>query len=265
MTPRAVPRRTPIIDFHAHPGVASAYEKVRAQFLPMLKEARSHGVDWICISTLADFAPSPTIQQLRESNDSTLRLMEEFPDAVIGLCYANPLCAEDSVKEISRCIDAGMGGIKLLTATACSDSRVDPIAWHAAELGVPILQHAWYKVDDQEARESTPADVATLAARCPKTMLVMAHLTGGGERGISDLIPHPNVHVDTCGSEPEAGVTELAVRKLGARRLIFGTDSGGRGYAASLGKVLGAKLTAKQKELILGGNAARLLARRLGR
>ncbi len=37
-----------------------------------------------------------------------------------------------------------------------------------------------------------------------------------------------------------------------------------RDQAWRLGKVLGARITAKQKAMILGGNAARLLARRLG-
>jgi predicted TIM-barrel fold metal-dependent hydrolase len=44
---------------------------------------------------------------------------------------------------------------------------------------------------------------------------------------------------------------------------VFGTDASGRGYAAALGKVLGAKITAKERALILGGNAARLLQGRL--
>jgi predicted TIM-barrel fold metal-dependent hydrolase len=52
------------------------------------------------------------------------------------------------------------------------------------------------------------------------------------------------------------------VRKLGGRRVVFGTDASGRGYGAALGKVYGARLPARVKALILGGNAARLLARR---
>ena len=55
------------------------------------------------------------------------------------------------------------------------------------------------------------------------------------------------------------------MRNLGARRVLFGTDASGRGYAAALGKVLGAKLSARDRALILGGNAARLLQGRLPR
>jgi hypothetical protein len=152
-----------------------------------------------------------------------------------------------------------MRGIKLLVSCPASDVRVDPIAVRAAELRAPILQHSWYKRDGQMPNESTPADVAALAARHPWTQIVMAHLTGCNERGLADIAPYPNVSVDTSGSEPEAGVTEMAVRRLGAHRVVFGTDAPGRGYAAALGKVLGAKLSPREKALILGGNAARLL------
>jgi hypothetical protein len=104
-----------------------------------------------------------------------------------------------------------------------------------------------------------------MAARHPKTMIVMAHLTGAGERGLKDIAPYPNLHVDISGGEPEAGMVELAVKLLGAERVLFGTDTPIRSYGATLGKVLEAKLTQRQRELILFGNAKRLLWRRLGR
>jgi hypothetical protein len=227
-----------------------------------LREAHHYGVDKIVLSSIPDLSPSVTPAEVREGNDFVLRFIAAHPEEIIGLCYTSPLHGEEAVREIDRCINAGMRGIKLLTACAMRDARVDPIAARAAQLRVPILQHAWYKRDGQLPNESVPADVAALAARHPKTMIVMAHLTGCNERGMADIAPHPNIHVDTSGGEPEAGVTEMAVRKLGARRIVFGTDATGRGYAAALGKVLGARITAREKALILGGNAARLLSGR---
>ena len=219
----------------------------------------------ICLSGLPGLDPSCSPEQVRAANDGVLRMMEEHPEEVVGFCYVNPRHPEEARREIVRCLDAGMAGIKLLISCRANDPLVDPIAALAGELEAPILQHAWYKRDDQGEYESTPAEVAALAARHPRTMIVMAHLTGGGERGIADIAPFENLSVDTCGSEPEAGLTELAVRKLGARRVVFGTDAPGRGYGAALGKVLGARLSRREQALILGGNAMRLLGRRLGR
>lgn len=254
-------RRHPIIDFHVHPGFSRSHRDQREVMERILREARFHHVERLCVSALGDLAESPTPAQVREANDDVLSLMSQYRE-VVGFCYLNPRYPDEALQEIERCFAAGMAGIKLLISCKASDPLVCPIAARAAELRAPILQHAWYKRQGQMESESTPADVAVLAARHPATMIVMAHLTGAGERGIAEIAPYENLSVDTSGSEPEAGITEMAVRKLGGRRVVFGTDASGRGYGAALGKVYGARLPARVKALILGGNAARLLARR---
>jgi predicted TIM-barrel fold metal-dependent hydrolase len=253
-----------IIDFHAHPGFSPSAQSLRQEFQPLLREARYHHVDRICLSAIADWSESPTPGPVREGNEAVLGLMSDYPGEVIGFCYVNPRYPERALQEIDRCLEAGMAGIKLLISCRASDERVDPIAARAAERRVPILQHAWYKTQGQLANESTPADVAILAGRHPETMIVMPHLTGWGERGLADVAPYENVSVDIAGGDPEAGLTELAVRKLGARRVVFGTDSPIRSYGVTLGKVHGARLSPAERSLILGQNAARLLSGSLG-
>jgi len=255
-----------IIDFHAHPGYEQDLPALRRAFRRALAAADYHGVRWICLNSLADWSHSPSPGAVTRGNDTVLALMAEHPDRVIGFCYVNPRHRAHALREIERCVvGGGMGGIKLWTACKASDERVDPIAQRAAELGIPILQHAWRGRPGRRSGESTPADVAALAARHPRTMIVMAHLTGAGEPGLKAIAPHPNLHVDVAGGEPEAGMLELAVRLLGAERVVFGTDTPVRSYGATLGKVEEAKITQRERKLILGGNAERLLARRLGR
>ncbi len=253
--------RSPVIDFHVHPGFSLELPAVREAFAPMVKEARYHGVDQMCVSTLDISTTSPTPELIRKENDVTLALMSDYPGRVVGLCHVSPLHGGEALAEIDRCLAAGMSGIKLWVSCKANHPAVDPIAARAAELRLPILQHAWYKVQGEGENESTPADVAALAARHPDTMIVMAHLTGCGERGLADIYRYHNVLVDTSGGDPEAGLTEWAVKRLGARRVVFGTDSPIRNYGMTLGKVLGAKLSPAQRAMILGGNAARLLRR----
>jgi predicted TIM-barrel fold metal-dependent hydrolase len=51
----------------------------------------------------------------------------------------------------------------------------------------------------------------------------------------------------------------MAVRELGAERVLYGSDAGGRSFASQLAKVHGANLSAAAKKLILGENLKRLM------
>jgi predicted TIM-barrel fold metal-dependent hydrolase len=52
----------------------------------------------------------------------------------------------------------------------------------------------------------------------------------------------------------------MAVRELGAERVLYGSDAGGRSFASQLAKVYGAPISERQKRMILGENLKRLLA-----
>ena len=52
---------------------------------------------------------------------------------------------------------------------------------------------------------------------------------------------------------------EMAVRELGAERIIYGSDAFGRSFASQLGKVMGAEIPESAKRLILGENLRRIL------
>ena len=51
----------------------------------------------------------------------------------------------------------------------------------------------------------------------------------------------------------------MAVRELGARRIVYGSDAPGRSFASQLAKVLGADIAEADRRLILGENLRRLL------
>jgi len=62
-----------------------------------------------------------------------------------------------------------------------------------------------------------------------------------------------------AGSDPTAGFVEMAVRELGAERIIYGSDVGGRSFASQLAKVRGADIPESARALILGGNLKRMM------
>ncbi|NLC56705.1 MAG: amidohydrolase [Armatimonadetes bacterium] len=230
----------------------------------MVARARLHGIERQCISSLGNtgYLVNPTLDEVREANDHVLEAVAAYPDTLLGFCYLNPRHGEAALAELDRCLrHRGMVGIKLWIACKATDPLVDPILERAAALGVPVLQHAWLKTVGQMEFESTPADVAAMGRRHPRATIIMAHLMGAGYRGILDIAPVPNVLIDTSGGDPEAGVVEFAVRHLGAERVLFGSDAPGRSYGVQLGKVLAAQLTAAERDLILFGNAERILRR----
>ena len=64
---------------------------------------------------------------------------------------------------------------------------------------------------------------------------------------------------ETGGFDPTAGCIEMAVREVGADRVIFGSDTAGRSFASQLAKVQGADVPADAKQKILGENLKRML------
>ena len=152
-----------------------------------------------------------------------------------------------------------MVGVKLWVAQHCDDASLEPILKRAAELHAVVFQHTWLKITGNLPGESTPQELSTLAARHPDATIVCGHSGGDWELGLRAIRARPNVYVDLGGSDPTAGFTEMAVRELGAERVIFGSDIGGRSYGSQLAKVYGAELSDETRRLILGGNLQRLL------
>jgi predicted TIM-barrel fold metal-dependent hydrolase len=189
-----------------------------------------------------------------------LQAISRYPDRAFGFVYLSGHYPDFSVQELDRCVkDGPMIGIKLWVARRCSGPELDPIAVRAGELKVPIIQHTWMKVSGNGWGESTPQDLAELARRHPKTTFVCVHSGGDWSLGLRAIRSTTNVLAETAGSNPTTGFVEMAVRELGAERVVYGSDVPGRGFASQLAKVLGADVPDAAKRLILGENLRRIL------
>ncbi|MGE3821181.1 MAG: amidohydrolase family protein, partial [Isosphaeraceae bacterium] len=209
------------------------------------------------------YSPGPAA--FRQANDDALRIRDLAPDRFLAFCYVNPAFPDESLAELDRCVGGrGMVGVKLWVAVLASDPRVKALAEKAVALEVPLFQHVWVKAGGNLPGESTPDDVASLARAVPHLRLIMGHLHGGGLRGIETVADLPNVSVETGGSDAEAGVVERAVRRLGTRRVIFGSDVNGRQLGGQLAKITGARLSVEAQKRILWDNLARLLPKSAG-
>ena len=182
------------------------------------------------------------------------------PDRIIGFVYGSPNHPEASLQQIEQhAVHGPFRGIKLWVCQLADHAGNDPICARAAQLGLPVLQHTWFKATGNLPTESEPRHLLTLAQRHPQTNFIMAHAGGDWERGLRTVRNAPNVYPDTCGNDPEAGFTELAVRLLGAERIVFGSDATGRSFGSQMAKVTGADISDEAKRLILGWNLLRLM------
>lgn len=203
----------------------------------------------------------PTPEQFRDANDAVLRAIKRAPDRTLGLVYLNPNHLQASLDELDRCVrDGPMIGVKLWIARHCNAPELDPIVERAAQYQSIIFQHTYLKNQGNLPGESTPSELAELARRHTRAKIILGHTGADWERGVRSVRDLKHVTVDLAGSDPTAGFTEMAVRELGAERVLYGSDVGGRSFASQLAKVLGANIPEQAKIDILGGNLRLLLA-----
>ena len=132
-----------------------------------------------------------------------LRAIRAFPDRAFGFVYLNPKHTQASLDELNRCVrDGPMVGVKLWVAQHCNAPELDPLVARAAELKALILQHTWIKITGNLPGESTPMELAELAARHPQATFLCGHTGGDWEVGVRAIRPLENIFSDLCGGDP---------------------------------------------------------------
>ena len=203
-------------------------------------------------------------------NPITRKLIEMYPDELIGFVWGtavdprSPAVLETYVKKY------GFKGAKLLGEKDWPLNGVlgcYPLFLKAAELGVPVMMHATHEEEGLTHKIHKELSSVHFHARLmselgksyPDTTFIFAHCGHMWDKSFQAAKPYPNLYFDVSGFDPERGVVEKAVEYLGAERILWGSDAPGRNYAAQLAKVQYADISERDKELVLSGNAIRLL------
>ena len=109
--------------------------------------------------------------------------------------------------------------------------------------------------------------VELLAEEYPDLNFIIPHLGSFSDDWkaqlalIDHLVRHPNVYADTSGVR-RFDLLEQAVRRAGANKILFGSDGPWLHPAVELAKIKALRLSAREEQLILGGNFLRLISRR---
>jgi len=241
-----------VVNWHEHIWFDDRWEMDEERCDWLVKSAcRTHMDKLVCSLPLMEENPTPDM--IRKCNDMVAKAMKKYPGIIKGLAFVNPGYVKEALYEIDRCIDdLGMIGVKLYNQYFISDPVVHSVIEKCIELDIPILEHAGKLNFEPESQPfiSDGTHFAKVAVEYPEAVIIEAHVGGGGDwqwplKAIEDS---PNIFIDTSGSVYDDGLIEETVRRMGADRVLFGTDGS---FSAGIGKILGAEISEQDKIKIL--------------
>jgi len=142
-----------------------------------------------------------------------------------------------------------------------------PIREQGAVLFELAAQHDAIVLAHSGDPNSWPQDFVNFANAFPNVRLILAHLgNGGGAAGDPSLqvraiqkCRHDNVFVDTSSTRSiMPGLIEWAVKEIGSKRILFGTDTPLYSTAMQRARIDSADISEEDKRNILCDNATRL-------
>lgn len=206
-----------------------------------------------------------------KTNDYILDSISRYPTRLVGFCAIQPRAGEAAIAEIERCAGAGAKGIGELRSDVqdfdlADKTTMGPVVDAALKHDLIFLTHSSEPVGHEYFGKGriTPAILYSFITAFPNLKLVCAHWGGG--LPFYALMPEvakilANVFFDTAATvflyKPE--IFQQVSSIISSDRILFGTDYPLMHQNRVLAQVQSARLPAKDKAKILGGNARKLL------
>jgi uncharacterized protein len=195
------------------------------------------------------------------ANREVARIVSGRPDRFFGFAFVNALHDRGRVQKLVRQAveEFGFVGIKLHRHDAPISREVCEVA---REFSLPVIYDVMGAVSVCEL----------LAEEYPDVNFIIPHLGSFADDWraqvalIDHLVRHPNIYTDTAGVR-RFDILEHAVRRAGARKILFGSDGPWLHPGVELAKVRALGLPRSDETLVLGDNFLRLIERagRFGR
>lgn len=196
-----------------------------------------------------------------QGNRDAFAASKQFPGRLIPFVTINPNYPLDEIEaEIEYWEKNGrIVGFKFHPschqADACHQNYY-PVFEYAQAHQLPILSHNW-----TGAPVKGKDTLHGLAELFPRATFIIGHAASGWstiDLNCDIARAHPNVMLDTTGSMMLYDAIPEMVRRVGAERVIWGTDNPFIDPRPGLGRILLARFSDDEKRLILGLNARRL-------
>lgn len=235
------------LDNHGHLDTRCAhYHLPDAELEQVVAEMSRLGVEKTCV-----FGFTGVFSDEKPGNDYVADAVRRYPDRFVGFTLVNPLRGlEAMLGELERGHAMGLRGVKLIPhyQGASPEHPLIDVACEWAHLHRQIiLNHHWGAPDQMER----------LLTTYPNACFFTGHATAA----YADIMQeHANLFVCSCPLLGPRACEELVAR-IGANRLMFGSDLLDLPVAWGLGPVLFARLTPAEKRMILHDNLADVLQR----
>ncbi|MEM1797828.1 MAG: amidohydrolase family protein, partial [Candidatus Jordarchaeales archaeon] len=188
-------------------------------------------------------------------------MVELRPDLFVGFCNVDPR-EENAGRSLVRLIRLeGFRGLKLHPLHQKFRPQDALNVWEAAsKLRIPVLVHAG-KIWKSDPDYADPSHFHEVLDRYQGFTLILAHMGGNYVRESVELARRfDNVFMDTSGASARRIMYSL--ERLGAERILYGSDSPFIPMGDPLPeieKVKSLPISEREKEMILGENAMRIL------
>lgn len=231
-----------IVDSHMHVGEFPLFD-VRMDRSTLMATLAHYGI-------AAGMVFHPDNQYVRE--------VVETVEGAWGLVWANPH-REGFLQEALELLEhPKFLGVKLhplLDAYHPDDPRVHPLVDALIERDMPALIHCGHPIF------TLPWSIEELAVRFPEAKLILGHMGHGNVIYINGSIDvaerNPNVYLETSGMPMHTKIAE-AVRRVGADRVLFGSDAPFHEIGVEVRKVQVSGLSSELVGRVLEKNARKL-------
>ena len=231
----------------------------------LLRSMDEAGID---VSVVLNFAWQD-VDLCRRTNDYILEAAAASGGRLVPFCLFAP--GDGAAEEVDRCLRLGARGVGELRPQSQGydlDAGPEPtLLAGVAARGLPLLFHATEPVGHiYPGKEGQPLDsLYRFIERSPQATVVAAHWGGG--LPFYNLLRHghttlANTYYDTAATRflYRHEMFRRGVDLVGSERILFGTDFPLLSQARCRQEVENADLSDKERRLILGENAARLLS-----
>lgn len=244
-----------VIDCHGHLGSEANFNIPAVTTEAILTTMDRIGIDTVCVSHLMALRGD-----YRGGNDLVAAAVQQYPGRFLGYACPDPNCPEDIESELDRCFgELRLHAIKI--HAGFQGYPIDGAGYHQVyeyaqtHGAIPVLGHGFAQAGRMEK----------IAHSYPEVPFIVAHFGGSyhgrfPEEMVEVIRKYDNVFTDLVSSVVPFGGLEVLVNKVGADKLLYGSDICYQEATHQIGRVLFARISEREKEKILGLNMVQTLS-----